>query len=63
MTAILLALAWMAAGFIVAVVFGHMCSTEDDTRSTRRPELEVNVTNDLASSDIENRRPQYLHAG
>jgi len=53
----------MAAGFIVAVVFGHMCSTEEDTHSTRHSELELNVIHDLAPSDIENRRPRYLHAG
>ena len=63
MTAVLLALVWMAAGFIVAVVFGHMCSTEEDTHSTRHSELELNVIHDLAPSDIENRRPRYLHAG
>jgi len=54
----------MTAGFIVAVVFGYMCSTEDDTHSMRHSELELGVIHDLAKSNIEKpSQPRYLHAG
>ena len=43
MNAVLLALVWMTTGFTVAVVFGHMCTTEHDTGSTKHPELDVTI--------------------
>ena len=43
MNAVLLALVWMTTGFIVAVAFGHMCSTEDNTSSAKPTELDVTI--------------------